>query len=430
MTTVEYKYKYGHGYQTFKLEQEHVLDEVKIAEFPPLTDLKAAVLDAIYHPIASEPIDKLVRPGMKIAFICNDSTRVANTHDFMPILVDEMNKLGVKDEDMKIVFALGTHRAMSHEEMVEQVSEGVAARLKMYNSDCNKHEDFNYFGTTSFGTPVLINKLICDVDLVIMTGTVVYHFFSGFGGGRKAVLPGVAAMETVRRNHSLMMSPYSQLGKLHGNPVYDDQMEGVALFAQKHKLFNFNAILDAQKRFLKIFAGDWNKSHLEACQFVEQVYGAPISQPADIVIASCGGYPKDINIYQLQKTMDNAWCAVREGGVVIILGECEEGSGSAALEKALQEKALQENPSPDAIKEALAKKFVIGAHKAFAITRLMKKAKFILVSALDKKLAKDLLFEAVDSVDEAIALAEQYIGPDYKILLMPQGSLTVPVVKK
>ena len=424
MTTVEYKYKYGHSYKTFKLEQEHVLDEVKIAEFPPLTDLKAAVLDAIYHPIASEPIDKLVKPGMKIAFICNDSTRVANTHDFMPILVDEMNKLGVKDEDMKIVFALGTHRAMSQEEMVEQVSENVAVRLKMYNSDCNKPEDFNYFGATSFGTPVLINKLICDVDLVIMTGTVVYHFFSGFGGGRKAVLPGVAAMETVRRNHSLMMSPNSQLGKLHGNPVYDDQMEGVALFAQKHRLFNFNAILDAQKRFLRIFAGDWDKSHLEACQFVEQVYGAPISQPADIVIASCGGYPKDINIYQLQKTMDNAWCAVREGGVVIILGECEEGSGSAALEK-----ALQENPSPDAIKEALAKKFVIGAHKAFAITRLMKKAKFILVSALDKKLAQDLLFEAVDDVDEAIALAEKYVGPDYKILLMPQGSLTVPVLK-
>ena len=421
----DYKYKYGHGYKEFSLPEEHVLGELKMKQMPPLENLKAAVLDALYHPIASAPINELVQPGMKIAFICNDSTRVANTHSFMPILVNEMNKLGVKYEDMHIVFALGTHRCMSHEEMVEQVSEGVAARLKMYNSDCNKHEDFNYFGNTSFGTPVLINKLICDVDLVIMTGTVVYHFFSGFGGGRKAVLPGVAAMETVRRNHSLMMSPNSQLGKLHGNPVYEDQMEGVALFAQKHKLFNFNAILDAQKRFLKIFAGDWKESHLAACQFVEQVYGAPISQPADIVIASCGGYPKDINIYQLQKTMDNAWCAVREGGVVIILGECEEGSGSAALEK-----ALQENPSPDAIKEALAQKFVIGAHKAFAITRLMKKAKFILVSALDKKLAKDLLFEAVDDVDEAIALAEKYVGDDYKILLMPQGSLTVPVLKK
>ena len=239
------------------------------------------------------------------------------------------------------------------------------------------------------------------------------------------VLPGVAAMETVRKNHSLMMSPDSQLGKLHGNPVYDDQIEGVRLFAKEHKMFLFNVILDAQKQFLKIFAGHWETAHLEACKFVEQVYGAPIEQPADIVIASCGGYPKDINIYQLQKTMDNAWCAVKEGGVVIILGECEEGSGSAALEK-----ALQEHPSPDAIKEQLARNFVIGAHKAFAITRLMKKAHFILVSALDKKLAKDLLFEAVDDVDEAIALAEKYVGPDYKILLMPQGSLTVPVLKK
>lgn len=145
----------------------------------------------------------------------------------------------------------------------------------------------------------------------------------------------------------------------------------------------------------------------------------------DIVIASCGGYPKDINIYQLQKTMDNAWCAVKDGGVVIILGECEEGSGSAALEQ-----ALKENPSPDAIKAQLEKNFVIGAHKAFAITRLMKKAKFILVSALDKEIARSLLFEAVDDVDEAIKLAEEQVGKDYKIILMPQGSLTVPIIKK
>lgn len=425
MTTVDYKYKYGHGYKHFALEAEHVLGELTTKEMPPLEDVKAAVLDAIYHPINSAPINELVKPGMKIAFICNDPTRVANTYAFMPILVDEMNKLGVKDEDMHIVFALGTHRCMTHEEMVEQVGENVAGRLAMYNSDCHIDEDFRYFGDTSFGTPVWLNKHICDADLVILTGTIVYHFFSGFGGGRKAVLPGVAALETVRKNHSLMMSPESQLGKLHGNPVYDDQMEGVRLFAKEHKLFLFNAILDAQKRFLKIFAGDWDEAHLEACKFVEQVYGAPISEPADIVIASCGGYPKDINIYQLQKTMDNAWCAVKDGGVVIILGECEEGSGSAALEK-----ALEENPSPDAIKAQLEKNFVIGAHKAFAITRLMKKAKFILVSALDKAIASKLLFEAVDDVDEAIALAEKYVGPDYKILLMPQGSLTVPVLKK
>lgn len=425
MTRADYSYKYGHGYKDFSLEQEKVMAEIKVAEMAPLTDLKQAVLDAIYHPIDSKPLNELLQPGQKVAFICNDPTRVANSHDFMPILVEELNKMGIKDEDMRIVFALGTHRKMTQEEMIEAVGEDVAKRLPMYNSDCNKQEDFEYFGETSFGTPVWLNKLICDVDLVIMTGTIVHHFFSGFGGGRKAVLPGVAAMETIRRNHSLMMSPDAQLGKLHGNPVYEDQMEGVRLFAKEHRIFLFNAILDAKKQFLKIFAGDWEKAHLEACKFVDKVYGVEIDAPADIVIASCGGYPKDINVYQLQKTMDNAWCAVKDGGVVIIIGECEEGSGSAALEK-----ALQEHPSPDAIKAQLEKNFVIGAHKAFAITRLMKKAKFILVSALDKKIASDLLFEAVDNVDEAIELAEKYVGSDYKIILMPQGSLTVPLLRK
>lgn len=425
MTRADYSYKYGHGYKDFSLEQEKVMAEIKVAEMAPLTDLKQAVLDAIYHPIDSKPLNELLQPGQKVAFICNDPTRVANSHDFMPILVEELNKMGIKDEDMRIVFALGTHRKMTQEEMIEAVGEDVAKRLPMYNSDCNKQEDFEYFGETSFGTPVWLNKLICDVDLVIMTGTIVHHFFSGFGGGRKAVLPGVAAMETIRRNHSLMMSPDAQLGKLHGNPVYEDQMEGVRLFAKEHRMFLFNAILDAKKQFLKIFAGDWEKAHLEACKFVDKVYGVEIDAPADIVIASCGGYPKDINVYQLQKTMDNAWCAVKDGGVVIIIGECEEGSGSAALEK-----ALQEHPSPDAIKAQLEKNFVIGAHKAFAITRLMKKAKFILVSALDKMIASDLLFEAVDNVDEAIKLAEKYVGSDYKIILMPQGSLTVPLLRK
>ena len=425
MTMLTCNYKYGHGYKKFSIDQEHVLAEVKVAEMPPVENLEEAILEAIRQPIASPALQELVKPGQKIAFICNDPTRVANSYAFMPVLVNELNKLGIRDQDMRIVFALGTHRKMTREEMVEAVGENVASRLQMYNSDCNASEDFEYFGETSFGTPVWLNKLICDVDLVIMTGTIVHHFFSGFGGGRKAVLPGVAAMETIRKNHSLMMHPSAGLGILHGNPVYEDQVEGVRLFARNHRLFLFNPVLDAKKQFVKIFAGDWYQAHLEACKFVDKVYGVEVPEAADVVIASCGGYPKDINVYQLQKTMDNAWCAVKDGGVVIIIGECEEGSGSAALEK-----ALQENPSPDAIKAQLEKNFVIGAHKAFAITRLMKKAKFILVSALDKKIAQDLLFTAVDEVDEAIRLAEARVGQNYKVILMPQGSLTVPLVKK
>ncbi len=425
MTSTEYKFHYGRGFQTFSVDDDKVSKVIKIADTPVLTDLKAAVLDAIYHPIDSEPIDKIVKPGMKIAFVCNDTTRVANTYDFMPILVDEMNKLGVKDEDMKIVFALGTHRLMPREEMVEQVSEYVANRLKMYNSDCKAQDDFEYFGETSHGTPVWINKEVCDVDLVILTGSIVYHFFSGFGGGRKAILPGVAAMETVRKNHSLMLQPNAELGHLAGNPVYDDQVEGVALFNKKHPIFLFNAVLNADHQFLKIFAGDWRTAHLEACEFVKKVYGVEIDEPADVVIASCGGYPKDINIYQLQKTMDNAVCAVKQGGVVIIVGEAEEGSGSPALEK-----ELEDYPSPALVKEHIASNFIIGAHKAFSITRSMTKAKIVLVSGLTKELAEKLLFVPASTVDEALKIAEETVGKEYKVILMPMGGLTVPVLKK
>lgn len=146
MSISHYSYKYGHGSKEFSLESDRVIKEVTVAKMPLLEDVKAAILDAVYHPIGSAPINELVKPGQKIAFICNDPTRVANSFVFMPILVNEMNKLGIKDEDMHIVFALGTHRNMTHEEMVEAVGAEVAGRLKMYNSDAKVSEDFEYFG--------------------------------------------------------------------------------------------------------------------------------------------------------------------------------------------------------------------------------------------------------------------------------------------
>ncbi len=425
MTMKNYSYHYGRGHKDFSLEESKVLKEVVMPAVPPMEDIKAGVLEAIYNPIGSAPINEIVKPGDTIAFICNDPTRVANSYDFMPVLVNEMNALGVKDEDMHIVFALGSHRLMDEKEMIEAVGAEVAGRLEMFNSDAKKPEDFDYFGDTSRGTPVWINKLLNHVDHVIFTGTIVHHYFSGYGGGRKAVLPGCSALETIRVNHSFMMDPAAGLGKTIGNPVYEDQMEGIALWAEGRSTFLFNAILDADHRFLKMFAGDYVEAHIEACKFVDYVYGVEVPKAADVVIASCGGYPKDINVYQMQKTMDNAWCAVREGGVVIILAECEEGSGSAVLEETCKRLG-----TAAAIKAELEEHFAIGANKAFAVTRLMEKAKFILVSAVDKELAKNLLFEAsVDTVEEALKIAEQTVGADYNVILMPNGSLTVPIVK-
>ena len=181
----KYVLPYGQGSKEIELDETLVLKEVRTKEFEPMKNIPYEILEAIYHPIGCPPINEIIKPGQKIAFICNDPTRVANSFDFMPVLVNEMNKLGVKDEDMHIVFALGTHRPMTDEEMVKAVGKDVASRLKMYNSLCNEQEDFKYFGTTSRGTPVWINKHLCDVDHVILTGTIVHHYFSGYGGGRK-----------------------------------------------------------------------------------------------------------------------------------------------------------------------------------------------------------------------------------------------------
>ena len=420
-----YEFAYGRSSKKFKIDEELVIKEVRTKPFPVMEDIKSGVLEAIYNPIGSEPIDKIIRPGDTVAFICNDPTRVANSFDFMPILVNEMNRLGVKDEDMRIVFSLGTHRDMPHEEMVESVGEEVASRIKMYNSTATKAEDFQYFGTTSRGTPVWINKLLCDVDHIIMTGTIGHHYFSGYGGGRKAILPGCAAMETVRVNHSFMLDENAGLGRTTGNPVYEDQMEGVALFAKGRSLFLFNAILNAQHQFLRMFAGDYIAAHKEACKFVDEVYGCVIPEEADLVIASCGGYPKDINVYQMQKTMDNAACAVKKGGVVILLADCEEGSGSKLLEESF--KRLK---TPEAIKAELEKNFQIGANKAFAVSRPISRARFILVTSLDREMARTMLFTgAVDTVEEALEVAKPYLPEKPTIILMPEGSLTVPRVE-
>lgn len=420
---------YGHDTQTFTMADEHVLGTIHMPSMPIINDVKAAIIHAIEHPIGTAPLKDIVKAGDTITFICNDPTRVANSFDFMPVFIDYLNALGVPDENMQIVFALGSHRLMTYDEMVEAVGETVAKRIAMYNSDCNVPSDFEYFGTTSRFTPVLINKRICHSDHVILTGTIVHHYFSGYGGGRKAVLPGCATMETIRHNHSFMLDNNAGLGKTIGNPVYEDQMEGVKLWADAmHErgahVFLFNAILDAEHRFLRMFAGNYVDAHQEACRFVDQVYGVPIAQPADVVIASCGGYPKDINVYQMQKTMDNAVLAVKPGGVVIILAECEEGSGSAVLEETCRRLGTAR-----AIADELRSNFRIGANKAFAITRLTEKAHFILVSSLDPQLAKDLLFtDAVSTVPEALALAKTFIPENYTAYIMPTGSLTVPLL--
>lgn len=417
----DFSFKYGHSHMDFAVPEKLIAGELKMAEITPLADPKAAILDALRNPIDSVPLKEILKPGQTVAIIVNDTTRVANTKFFLPILIEEINAAGIKDEDISLVFALGAHRPMPEEEMISEVGEEIYKRFKNYNPDCKDQSQFVHVGDTSRGTPVWFYKKVMEADHIIGTGSIVHHFFAGFGGGRKALLPGVSYYETIRKNHSLMLEPNVQIGRLAGNPVYEDQMEGVKL----HPLsFLINVVLNEKKEFLGVFAGNYNTAHLKACEMVDKAYGVEIDKEADLVIATCGGYPKDINVYQLQKTMDNAHCAVRQGGVVILLGECIEGSGSKAYEE-----LMDRCRTPQAVEDDIRKDFQIGAHKAYSVTRLMKKATFILVSDLEPELAKKLLFTPAKSVEQAMQIAKGIVGENPSIILMPQGSYTVPRLK-
>jgi lactate racemase len=422
MAMKEYSFRYGETVHRFALDPTRVMGELKIKTALPLQDPEGAIGEAIRNPIHSKPLREIVRSGQTVAFIVNDTTRVANSHVFMPILLNELNAVGVPDQDMFVAFSLGTHHLLSEKEMVDLVGPGVAQRVKLHNPDCHDPNQYKYVGTTSRGNPVHFYRPVVEADHIICTGSIVYHYMAGFGGGRKALFPGVASYETVRYNHSFLLDPNALIGKMNGNPVYEDQIEGTEMCRPS---FLLNVVLDEKKQFLKIFAGDYIQAHLAGCEFVESLYGVPIEQPADLVIASCGGYPKDINVYQLQKTMDHAWLAVREGGVVIILGECVEGTGSEEYVN-----WMREFKTPEKVEEKIREHFVIGGHKAYAVTRLMKKAQYILISCLDPGLSRTLLFTPAPDMAEALRIALAKLGPTPRILLMPQGSLTVPLLKK
>lgn len=417
----EYHFEYGEKELSFELDESRVIGELYMNKTPIIDNPAQAIKKALDHPIDSPPLKKLVKPGETVAILANDPTRVANTHVFMPILVEYLNAAGIADENIVILFALGTHRPMTEAEMTEEVTPAIAKRIRMLNSVAKQDDDFIEVGVTSRGTPVRFHKEVVNADHIICTGSVVHHFFAGYGGGRKALFPGVSQYETIRKNHSLMLDPAASIGHLEGNPIYEDQVEGTEMC---RPTFLVNVVLNEEKEFTGIFFGDYITAHKAACRFVDSQNGVIVPQTAPVVIASCGGYPKDINIYQMQKSMDNAVNAVAEGGIIILLAECREGSGSAVFDE-----TVERFDSVQAIEDSVRKDFQIGRHKAYAVTRLMKKAQFYLISSLDEKYAKQAFFTPIHSVEEGLALAAEKFGADCSIILMPHASYTVPIVK-
>ena len=373
------------------------------------------VVRSLRSPIGTPRLKDMVTPGQKIAIITSDITRPMPSYKVIPHVLDELHEAGVKDSDITVVFALGSHGGHTEERMRHMVGDKVFETVKCIDSDMN---DTKHLGTTSRGTPVDIFTPVAEADFKICMGNIEYHYFAGYSGGAKAIMPGVSTRNAIQNNHSAMVQPEACAGRLEGNPVREDIEESGKILGID---FIVNVVLNEKKEIIKCFSGDSVKAHREGCKFLDSFYAIPLKEKADIVLVSAGGFPKDINMYQAQKALDNAKHAVKDGGIIIWVAECSEGLG----EKHFEDWMTGHRKASDMIPHIKCE-FILGGHKAAAIAMVLEKARIFLVSGLEPDFVRSVFLEPYSSIDDALKAALSILGKDAKVLAMPYGGSTLP----
>ncbi|HHW19399.1 MAG TPA: nickel-dependent lactate racemase [Firmicutes bacterium] len=408
---------YGKSKVRLKMPEKNLIGVLRPVEPEVPESEEAEIEGALDNPIGSGRLEEIVRPGMKVVIMASDITRPSPTKKLLPPLIRRLERAGVKDEDITVVFGMGIHRNHTEEEKRVLVGAEIYERFRCVDS--TETGDFVFLGTTSRGTPLEVCRPVAECDFLIGTGNVEYHYFVGYSGGAKAVLPGACSRRTVEANHSMQLLPGAEIARYDDNPVRQDIEEAGEIIGIDYIL---NVVLDDKKRIVKAVAGHPRMAHAAARQVVDSIYGVKIPERADIVIASAGGYPKDVNLYQAQKGLDNAGKAVRDGGTIILLGECPEGLGEKTFEKYMTEMDV------DDILESIRRKFVLGGHKAAAIARILKRADVFLVSSMDPELVRRCKLRPFRTLEEALEEAFNKHGPDARVLVMPYAGSTVPLI--
>ena len=409
---------FDNGIEHVTIPDENLIGVLCVNEFySPRMD-EEEVIWALNHPIGSRRLREIVEPGERIAIISSDITRPMPTYRIMPALLDELYSGGIKSEDITLVLALGTHRGHTQAERKKLIGERAFNEIKCVDSN---PDDIKHLGFTSYHTPVDITRVVAEADRKICLGNIEYHYFAGYSGGAKAIMPGVSTRAAIQSNHSMMVESDARAGNLDTNPVRLDIEEAGKLVGID---FIVNVVLDEKKHIVKAVAGDPIKAHREGCTFLDQIYLSQIPKGADIVIVSQGGAPKDLNLYQVQKALDNARHAVNQGGIIILIGSCKEGLGEKVFEKWMLEAA-----SPRDMIERLKVNFQLGGHKAAAIAMTLEKADIYLVSMLDDDFVRSIFMTPMPTAQEALYAAMRIKGRNATVLAMPYGGSTLPRIE-
>ena len=412
---------YGPGAVNFRYDTDRftVIGDSSTTE-QPLTDFEVgAALDV---PIGSPPLDEIVDSDDSVLIVVSDATRPTASAQVVNLLVRRLVQIGVSPARMAVIFATGIHRRVTEQEKLELLTPFIVQRVQILEHDAYDPAKLVSFGTTNSGVEVELSSALREYSRVILTGGINFHYFAGFTGGRKSICPGLASAETIKATHTLALDFETGsrkagvgTGLLDGNAVHEE-CERIAALVEP--AFGINAIVDQRKRAVKLLCGHWRHAHRAACEYYVEHRSLEVPAKRDLVIASCGGFPYDINLIQAHKALDMASYACNDGGTIVLLAECRDGLGRPDFLKWF------ESAGSRALAERLRNEYEVNGQTAWALLTKAERFRVCLVSQLPDEQVKQMRMIPARSLAEALAGAGDKDG-----FVMPRGAAVLPRIE-
>ncbi|GGC85190.1 hypothetical protein GCM10007216_14880 [Thalassobacillus devorans] len=414
---------YGKEGLSLDLPEQSFIVEPK--NLPGLDEAEEAVRQSLANPIGTPPLKETVKPTDTVAIVISDITRPTPNHILVPLLIEELKHVPL--ENFVIINGTGTHRDQTREEFVQMLGEWVVDNIRIVNNHCHDKDTLVNLGESKFGCDVYLNKDYVEADFRIVTGFIEPHFFAGFSGGPKGIMPGIAGIETIMTFHNARMigDPRSTWGNMDDNPVQEMTRE-INKMCKPH--FMLNVTLNREKDISAVFAGELYEAHDRGCEFAKEHAMIRCEERFDVVIASNSGYPLDQNLYQAVKGMSAAHKIVKEGGTIIIAAECADGLPSHGNYAKIFEMADTPQDLLDMINDPDFKMFDQWQVQKQAVTQVW--ADIYVYSKLTDEQVEGAMLKPSDDIESTLEELKGTYGENLSIAVLPLGPLTIPYVEE
>jgi nickel-dependent lactate racemase len=427
----DYRIPYDRGSLAFDVPPGMQATVAVSRAVPPLSYPSESIAKALAAPAGSPPLGRLVRARDRVCIVFTDITRASPDHLLVPALLSELAEAGIADDDITLLCGIGMHRPSTQQERVAKLGADVVGRYRIIDNEPQNPDALVGLGVTDGGVPVSAHRAAVEADLLVATGIVEPHQYAGYSGGPKTAAVGAAGEGLIAHTHgpAFIDDPRTRLGRVDGNPF----QEAITEAAHRAGLrFIINVVLDEQKRMVGVAAGAPVAAHRRLVDLARSIYEVPIPHQYDVVIGGVG-YPKDANLYQASRAASYLFFAptpvVKPGGLIIIPARCEEGAGEGVGEQRYLA-AMRDAPDVKAVLcDARANGYPPGQQRAFVMAKVLEQVRVVIVGAECPEVVSDCKMTPAATMDEALALAAQALGPELQVLIVPHALQTLPVVQ-